>query len=136
MKFTYSWLKDHIDINATSTEISSRLTNLGLEVEGLRQISPDYSCFLVAEIVSVEKHPHADRLSICKVSDGNNIFDVVCGAPNVKKGLKSVFAPIGSYIPGSKFKLEKKAIRGIIGEGMLCSEQELCISNNHEGIDV
>ncbi len=134
MKFTFSWLKEHISIDKNSEEVSKKLTDLGLEVEKFTKSENTNNKFLVVEVVSISKHPNADRLKVCKVSTADSSFELVCGAKNVKLGMKTVFAPIGSYIPGIRLKLEKKKIRGVTGEGMLCSEKELGISDNQEGI--
>ena len=136
MKFSLSWLEEHIDFkqNIQIDDIVEGLTDLGLEVEKLSKPSEKLSSFIVAEILDVKSHPNADRLSICKVDTGDKEVDVVCGAKNVKKKLKVVFAPIGSTIPSSGMVLKKKEIRGFTGEGMLCSGEELGIEETSEGI--
>ena len=134
MKFTYSWLLDHLETEKTEEEISEQLTNLGLEVENIKKPDINLKSFMVVEVVNVEKHPNADRLTICKVNNGKEILDVVCGAKNVRKGMKSIYAPIGSFIPESDIILRKKEIRGVESNGMLCSERELLISEDHDGI--
>ena len=133
MKFSYSWLCEHLETDKTAIEIGDALTNLGLELESFTDYS-SYSKFIVATIKDFKKHPNADRLNICKVDDGTNTYQVICGANNVKKGLKGIFAKDGMYIPGTQIHLKKGKIRGEISEGMLLSERELNLSDNHEGI--
>ena len=133
MKFSYSWLCDHLETDKNANEIGEALTNLGLELESLTDYS-EYSKFVVATIKDFRKHPNADRLNICKVDDGTNTYQVICGANNVKKGLKGIFAKDGMYIPGTQINLKKGKIRGEISEGMLLSERELNLSDDHEGI--
>ena len=133
MKFSYSWLCDHLDTKLTPLEIADTLTNIGLELEGLTDYS-SYAQFVVATIVDFKKHPNADRLNICTVDNGEKTFQVICGAPNVKKGLKGIFATDGMYIPGTDITLKKGKIRGEVSEGMLLSERELKLSDDHEGI--
>ena len=134
MKFTFSWLKEHIKINSDPGEIANILTDLGLEVESFKLINPSLMDMLVCELKKIKKHPNADRLSLCEVTSGKKIYNVVCGASNLYEGMRTVFAPNGTFIPGKMFKLEKKSIRGVEGDGMLCSEAELCLSNMSEGI--
>ncbi len=133
MKFSYSWLCDHLETDKNATEIGDALTNLGLELESLTDYS-SYSKFVVATIKDFHKHPNADRLNICNVDDGTNTYQVICGANNVKKGLKGIFAKDGMYIPGTQIYLKKGKIRGEISEGMLLSERELNLSDDHDGI--
>ena len=104
MKFSYSWLCDHLETDKNANEIGEALTNLGLELESLTDYS-EYSKFVVATIKDFRKHPNADRLNICKVDDGTNTYQVICGANNVKKGLKGIFAKDGMYIPGTQICL-------------------------------
>tara|TARA_B100001989_G_scaffold253131_1_gene238285 strand:+ start:4623 stop:7010 length:2388 start_codon:yes stop_codon:yes gene_type:complete len=134
MKFTLSWLKEHIKLNNNPAEIAKILTDLGLEVENFQPINPSLMDMLVCELKSIKKHPNADRLSLCEVTSGKENYNVVCGAGNLYEGMKTVFAPNGTFIPGKMFKLEKKSIRGVEGDGMLCSEEELCLSENSAGI--
>ena len=133
MKFSFSWLCDHLETNKSPTQIGEILTNIGLELETLSDYSL-YSQFVVATIKEFKKHPNADRLNICKVDDGDKLYQVVCGAPNVKKGMKGIFAKDGMYIPGTDITLKKGKIRGEVSEGMLLSERELKLSDDHEGI--
>ena len=108
MKFTLSWLKDHLDFDISSSKVSTILTGLGLEVESLEQAYPSLMDMVVCEVKTIDKHPNADRLSVCEVNSGKENFRVVCGANNLYKNMKTVFAPNGTYIPGKNFKLEKK----------------------------
>src|SRR4051795_8518428 len=128
MKFTLDWLKEHLDTTATADEISNALTMIGLEVESVVDEGKALDQFVVARIVSAEKHPNADKLQVCKVDAGTGeLLNVVCGAPNARAGLKSVFAFPGTYIPGSDFTLTKGNIRGAESNGMLCSGRELLL---------
>jgi phenylalanyl-tRNA synthetase beta chain len=134
MKFTYSWLLDHLDTKFSATEIGEILTSIGLELETLVDYNETHSQFVVATIDEFKKHPNADRLNLCIVNDGKNTYQVVCGASNVKKGLKGIFARDGLFIPGTNITLKKGKIRGEVSEGMLLSERELGLSDDHEGI--
>ena len=135
MKFTISWLKDHLKSNKKDNEIIDKLTNIGLEVESFQKLSSDLDGFKVAKIVNVKKHPNADRLKLCDVDIGKKkIIKVVCGASNAKKNLLTVYASPGSVIPKSKIKLTPSKIRGITSYGMLCSESELNLSSEADGI--
>jgi phenylalanyl-tRNA synthetase beta chain len=134
MKFTLSWLKDHLETDASVEEIADTLTRIGLEVEGVEDKAEALAAFSVAEVISAEPHPDADRLRVCKVNTGSETLQVVCGAPNARAGLKGVFAPTGTYIPGSDITLKVVKIRGVESHGMLCSEAELELSNDHDGI--
>ncbi len=134
MKFTLSWLKDHLDTTAPLDDIVEAMINIGLEVEDVSDPAKKFNGFVVAEVIEAKQHPDADRLSVCRVNTGNETVEVVCGAPNARTGMKGVFAPIGTYIPGSDFTLTKTKIRGVQSNGMLCSESELEISDEHDGI--
>ena len=134
MKFTYSWLKDHLDTDLDANAIGEALTNIGLELENLTDYSKSHGNFVVASIVEFKKHPNADRLNLCTVDDGSKQYQVVCGAHNVKKNLKGIFAKEGLYIPGIDLTLKKGKIRGELSEGMMLSERELGLSDEHEGI--
>lgn len=135
MKFTLEWLQDHLDTDASVDEIATTLTTVGLEVEGVENQGKALSAFVVAHIVSAEQHPNADKLRVCKVDAGTGeLIDVVCGAPNARTGLKSVFAFPGTYIPGKDMTIGKGNIRGQVSNGMLCSNAELELSNDHDGI--
>ncbi len=134
MKFTLSWLKDHLDTGATLDQITEKLTALGLEVEGVHDRSKELAPFRIAQVVSAEKHPDADKLRVLVVDTGTERLQVVCGAPNARAGLKGVFAAEGAYIPGSDLTLKKGVIRGVESNGMMCSERELKLSDEHNGI--
>lgn len=136
MKFTLDWLKDHLDTNATADEIGKALTMIGLEVEDIVDPAEKLRPFVVAHVVSAERHPNSDHLNICKVDAGTGeLIDVVCGAPNAVTGMKSVFAFPDTYIPGKDFTLKAGvSIRGAPSNGMLCSAAELELSNDHDGI--
>ena len=134
MKFTLAWLKDHLDTEASLEEITTRLTMLGLEVEEVLDRSAEFSAFKSALVVDAKPHPDADRLQVCRVDTGTEKLQVVCGAPNARVGLKGVFAPAGAFIPGLGIELKKAKIRGIESTGMLLSEKELELSEEHDGI--
>lgn len=135
MKFTLEWLLDHLDTDASVDEISTTLTTVGLEVEGVEDQGKALSAFVTAHVVSAEQHPNADKLRVCKVDAGTGeLVDVVCGAPNARTGLKTVFAFPGTYIPGKDMTIGKGNIRGQVSNGMLCSAAELELSNDHDGI--
>jgi phenylalanyl-tRNA synthetase beta chain len=134
MKLTFSWLKDHLDTRASLAEIVDTLTRIGLEVEGVENPGAKYDGFVVARVIEAAQHPNADRLRVCIVDAGGAPQQVVCGAPNARAGMKSVFSPVGTYIPGKKITLAKGVIRGVESNGMLCSEAELELSDDHDGI--
>ena len=136
MKFTLDWLKEHLDTTASAEEVGKALTMIGLEVEEIVDPAEKLKPFVVAEIVEAKPHPNSDHLNLCKVDAGaGSIIDVVCGAPNARTGLKSVFAFPGTYIPGKDFTLKAGVvIRGEKSDGMLCSAAELELSNDHDGI--
>ncbi len=134
MKFTLSWLKEHLDTTASLAEIRERLTMLGLEVEGVANPGETLKGFVVGYVVEATQHPNADRLRVCKVDTGSGIVQVVCGAPNARTGMKGIFAPTGSYIPGTDLLLKASKIRGEDSNGMLCSSRELQLGDDHSGI--
>jgi phenylalanyl-tRNA synthetase beta chain len=135
MKFTLDWLLEHLDTDASATEIGETLTKVGLELEGMEDQGKALSAFVTAHVVSATQHPNADKLRVCKVDAGTGeLIDVVCGAPNARTGLKSVFAFPGTYIPGKDMTIGKGNIRGQVSNGMLCSNAELELSNDHDGI--
>ena len=135
MKFTIDWLKQHLDTKYNDKKIVDKLTNIGLEVESFESQSSQQDEFVIAKIVNAERHPNADRLSVCDVDIGEKeIVKVVCGAPNAKKDLLTIYAPPGAIIPKNKMKLSVSKIRGVTSYGMLCSESELKLSNESEGI--
>ena len=135
MIITLSWLKDHLITNANLGKIIDKLTDIGLEVEGLKENQGDLSDFKIAKVLKAEKHPNADKLKLCEVSLGNSkTYKVVCGAANAREGLITVYAPPGTVIPKTKMKLKIAKIRGVESHGMLCSESELNISDESDGI--
>ena len=134
MKFTLGWLKDHLETDAPLDEIARRLTMLGLEVEGVENPAAALAAFRTARVVEAKQHPDADRLRVCIVDTGAGTVQVVCGAPNARTGMKGVFAPSGSHVPGTGLHLKKSNIRGVESNGMLLSERELGLSDEHAGI--
>jgi phenylalanyl-tRNA synthetase beta chain len=134
MKFTLSWLKEHLDTKASVDEIAETLTRIGLEVEEMFDPANSLAPFRVAQVLKCEKHPNADKLQVCEVDTGTERLQVVCGAPNARAGMKGVFAPVGSYVPGIDLTLTKAKIRGVESNGMLLSERELQLSDEHTGI--
>jgi phenylalanyl-tRNA synthetase beta chain len=134
MKFTLSWLRDHLETDASLGEIAETLTRIGLELEGVEDKAQDLAAFRVAYVVEAKQHPNADRLKVCIVDTGAGQVQVVCGAPNARAGMKGVFAPTGTHIPGTGVDLKASKIRGVESNGMLVSERELGLSDDHEGI--
>jgi phenylalanyl-tRNA synthetase beta chain len=134
MKFTLSWLKEHLDTTASLEEIRQRLTMLGLEVEGITNAAETLKGFVVGYVVEAKQHPNADRLRVCTVDTGSGVVQVVCGAPNARTGMKGIFAPTGSTIPGTALLLKASKIRGEDSNGMLCSSRELQLGDDHSGI--
>ena len=134
MKFTLNWLKDHLDTQASLDEIVDRLSMIGLEVDAVEDRAAALAAFTVAYVKEARPHPNADRLSVCIVDTGSEEVQVVCGAPNARTGMKGVFAAAGSYIPGTDMILKPGVIRGEQSNGMLVSEREMGLSDEHEGI--
>ncbi len=134
MKFTLDWLKDHLDTSKELKTITDTLTNIGLEIESVEDKSEDFKNFTVAKVLKAEKHPDADKLKVCQVKTINGDFQVVCGASNAREGMLGIFAPENSYIPGTDLHLKKTKIRGVESCGMLVSEREMGISDEHDGI--
>lgn len=141
MKFTLAWLKDHLETMATVDAIADALTDLGLEVEGVEDQTAALGAFRIARVIEAVQHPNADRLRVCRVEtlpDGPGgkavEVQVVCGAPNARTGLVGVFAPPGTHVPGTGVDLKPGVIRGVESNGMLCSERELMLSEDHDGI--
>jgi phenylalanyl-tRNA synthetase beta chain len=134
MKTTFGWLKTHLATSAGLDEIVRTLVMLGLEVESVEDRAKDLKPFTVARVISAEPHPQADRLRVCQVETGQGRVQVVCGAPNARAGMLGVFAPVGSVIPRTKLLLKETQIRGVASRGMLCSEYEMGLSEDHEGI--
>ena len=134
MKFTFSWLKDHLNTSANVNEIVDCLNKIGLEVSSLKTYKTDINKLKVAKIIDVKKHPNADKLNVCTIQFDEAETQVVCGAPNVNVNKKYVFAPSGTFIGGIDLTLKKAVIRDVESDGMLCSEKELEISDDHNGI--
>ena len=134
MKFTLSWLKEHLDTTATLAQICEGLVGVGLEVEEVTDRTLELAAFKVAYVLEAEKHPNADKLRLCKVETDTGVIQVVCGAPNARSGMKAIIALPGAVIPATKIALEKGSIRGQESQGMMCSERELLLSEEHDGI--
>jgi phenylalanyl-tRNA synthetase beta chain len=136
MKLTLAWLKDHLDTDAALEEITTKLSAIGLEVESVADPAAKLGAFRIARVLEAKPHPNADRLRVLQVeiAPGAAPVEVVCGAPNARAGLVGVFAPLGTYIPGSGLTLEKKPVRGVVSHGMMCSGQELELSEDSDGI--
>jgi len=135
MKFTLSWLEDHLETTASVDELTAALTNLGLEVESVTRPAQALAPFVVARVLSAERHPNADKLQVCMVDAGTGTpTQVVCGAPNARAGLTTVFAAPGTVVPATGITLKVAEVRGVQSRGMLVSERELGLSDAHEGI--
>ncbi|HBZ45251.1 MAG TPA: phenylalanine--tRNA ligase subunit beta [Maritimibacter sp.] len=134
MKFTLSWLKDHLDTTASVDEICEALTDLGLEVEGVENPGEKLSAFTLAKVIAAEQHPDADRLRVCRVMTNEGEKQIVCGAPNAREGITVVLAKPGDYVPGIDVTLSVGNIRGVESHGMMASERELELSDEHTGI--
>ena len=135
MKFTLSWLKEHLDTSHSLAELADKLTMIGLEVEKLADKATQLAPYVIARVVEAKQHPNADRLRVCMVDTGDGKpVQVVCGAPNARTGMIGVFSPPGTYIPGKNITLQVGTIRGVESRGMLVSEAELEISDDHDGI--
>ena len=133
MKFSEQWLRSWVSPQATRDELVARLSMAGLEVDSVSPVAGAFSGVIVGEVLSTEQHPDADKLRVCQVSNGSETFQVVCGAPNVRPGLKIPFATIGAELPGD-FKIKKAKLRGVESNGMLCSASELQISEDNDGL--
>ncbi len=134
MKFTLSWLKEHLETEATVAEVVEAMTMAGLEVEHVEDPAAKLAAFSVARVVEAVQHPNADRLRVCQVDTVDGRKEIVCGAPNARAGLVTVYAPIGTHIPGSGITLEPRAVRGVVSNGMLCSAAELETAEESDGI--
>ncbi|WP_342644048.1 phenylalanine--tRNA ligase subunit beta [Rhodoligotrophos ferricapiens] len=134
MKFTLNWLKDHLETDASLDEILEGLVGCGFEVESVTDFRQTLKPFKVAYVREAVQHPNAERLRVCSVETEEGVLQVVCGAPNARTGLRGIFAPIGTHVPGTGLDLVKANIRGVESNGMLCSERELLISEEHDGI--
>lgn len=134
MKFTLSWLKQHLETTATLDQIVEALTRIGLEVEGVENPGEKLAAFKIAKVLSAERHPQADKLQVLSVDAGNGPLQVVCGAPNARAGLIGVFGAPGAYVPGLDVTLKLASIRGVESNGMMCSTRELELGEDHDGI--
>ncbi len=134
MKFTLSWLKEHLETKASLAEVTDAMTMAGLNVEHVIDPAAKLAAFTVARIVEAKRHPNADRLSVCQAQTVDGVKEIVCGAPNARAGLVTVYAPIGTYIPGTGITLEPRAVRGVVSNGMLCSAAELETAEESDGI--
>jgi phenylalanyl-tRNA synthetase beta chain len=134
MKFTLSWLKEHLDTDATVAQVAEAMTMAGLEVEHVEDPAAKLAKFSVAKIVEAHQHPNADRLRVCQVDTVDGRKEIVCGAPNARAGLTTIYAPIGAYVPGSGVTLEARPVRGVVSNGMLCSGRELEVADDADGI--
>ncbi|MES2728970.1 MAG: phenylalanine--tRNA ligase subunit beta [Pseudomonadota bacterium] len=134
MRFTLSWLKQHLDTTATLDQIVTALTDCGLEVEDVQDQAALYAPFKVVSVINAAQHPNADRLRVCTLQTESGTAEVVCGAPNARAGIRAVYAPEGSYIPGHDFVLKKSVIRGVESNGMLVSEAEMRLPTTNDGI--
>lgn len=134
MKFTLSWLKEHLETDASLDAIVLALTRIGLEVEGVEDPGAALAAFRVARVLSAERHPQADKLQVLQIDAGDGPLQVVCGAPNARAGMLGVFGPAGAIVPGSGFELKVASIRGVESNGMMCSAQELGLGDDHDGI--
>src|ERR1700740_3191923 len=134
MKFTLSWLKEHLDTTATVEAVRESMTMAGLEVEHVENPAAKLAAFSVAKVVEAVQHPNADRLRVCQVDTVDGRKEIVCGAPNARAGLTTIYAPLGAYIPGTGITLEARPVRGVVSNGMLCSGAELELSVDADGI--
>ncbi|MDO8900180.1 MAG: phenylalanine--tRNA ligase subunit beta [Phenylobacterium sp.] len=134
MKFTLSWLKEHLETQATADQVVEAMTMAGLEVEHVENPAAKLAAFSVAKIVEAVQHPNADRLRVCQVDTKDGRKEIVCGAPNARVGLTTIYAPLGAYVPGSGITLEARPVRGVVSNGMLCSASELEAAEESDGI--
>ena len=134
MKFTLSWLKTHLETDASADEIADALTDLGLEVEGIENPAERLGAFTIGKVLEAEKHPDADRLRVCQVDTDEGKLQIICGAPNARAGITVVVAKPGTYVPGIDTTINVGKIRGVESHGMMCSEREMELSDEHDGI--
>lgn len=134
MKFTLSWLKDHLETEASVAQVVEAMTMAGLEVEHVEDPGTKLAAFSVARIVEAVQHPNADKLRVCQVETKDGRKEIVCGAPNARAGLVTIYAPLGAYVPGSAITLEARPVRGVVSNGMLCSGRELEVADDADGI--
>ena len=134
MKFTLSWLKEHLETDASLDEIVDAMVSVGLEVESVENPEERLAAFSIGEVLHAEKHPDADKLKVCKVATKDGEKQIVCGAPNARAGIKIAYAPVGAYVPGIDVTLSKAKIRGVESHGMMCSAREMELGDDHDGI--
>ena len=136
MKFPLSWLKYHLDTDAMLDELAEAMTMAGLEIEHIDNPLEKFADFSVCHVIEAVQHPDADKLKVCRVATKDGEKQIVCGAPNARTGMYAVYAPLGAYIPGLDFALDKKPrkIRGVESHGMMCSARELELGEDHDGI--
>ena len=133
MKFSEQWLREWVNPGVDSDDLSAQLTMAGLEVDAIEPVAGDFSGVVVAEITAAERHPDADKLQVCQVSNGQESFQIVCGAANARVGIKVPMAMVGAILPGN-FKIKKAKLRGVESFGMLCAEQELGMAEQSDGL--
>jgi phenylalanyl-tRNA synthetase beta chain len=134
MKFTLSWLKEHLETTASLAEIVEAMIAVGLEVGHVDDPAERLKAFTIGEVLEAEKHPEADKLKVCKVATRDGVLQIVCGAPNARAGIKIAYAPVGAYVPGIDVTLTKAKIRGVESFGMMCSAREMMLGEDHDGI--
>src|SRR5580692_3671817 len=134
MKFTLAWLKKHLETTASVAQVVDAMTMAGLEVEHVEDPAAKLAAFSVARVIEALQHPNADRLRVCQVDTVDGRKEIVCGAPNARAGLVTIYAPIGTFVPGSGITLEPRAVRGVVSNGMLCSAAELETAEESNGI--
>ncbi|OYW83114.1 MAG: phenylalanine--tRNA ligase subunit beta, partial [Asticcacaulis sp. 32-58-5] len=134
MKFSLSWLKDHLDTDADIHAVADAMTMAGLEVEDIHDPAKLLQPFTVAKVIEAAKHPNADKLQVLQVDTVDGRKEIVCGAPNARAGLTTIYAPIGAYVPGLDVTLVEKPVRGVVSNGMMCSASELQLSDESDGI--
>ncbi len=134
MKFSLSWLKDHLKTEATIDQVAASMTMAGLEVEDIHDPAKALAPFSIAKVISAARHPNADKLQVLQVSTVDGMKEIVCGAPNARAGMTSIYAPIGAYVPGLGVTLVEKPVRGVVSNGMMCSVSELELGTDHDGI--
>ncbi|MYA88923.1 MAG: phenylalanine--tRNA ligase subunit beta, partial [Boseongicola sp. SB0662_bin_57] len=134
MKFTIAWLKEHLATTATVDEVAEVLTDIGLEVEEIVNPADRLQDFTLGRVLKAERHPDADRLTVCEVETDLGVRQIICGAPNAREGITVVVAHAGAYIPGIDTTIQVGKIRGVESRGMMCSEREMELSDEHDGI--
>ena len=134
MKFTLSWLREHLETTASVEEIVAAMTRVGMEVEHVLNPAAKLAAFSVAKVLETAQHPNADRLRVCQVETIDGFKEIVCGAANARVGLTTIYAPLGAFVPGSGITLEPRSVRGVVSNGMLCSAAELETASESDGI--